>query len=152
MATKNKPELHQPALQLIADVLAAHKAGQGELSLLALALTFSSSLSDDDKAKLEQRGAVKLERVNDAGGKFSNQGPKIEREEGSVKVTIPDTLKGTYTASATECKLSFNSGNTISGKKSGLQAKLKSVKVDQTIIFADTDAPFDLGDTRIKHG
>ncbi|MCC2668113.1 MAG: hypothetical protein K0Q72_584 [Armatimonadetes bacterium] len=154
MPTKHKPELHQPALDLIQTVYTAHQAGAGALSLLELARTFSGSLSAADEEKLRQRGNLELAKTDAGGGTFRNEGAEVTRKDGEVTVSIPPLIQGNYTASPEACKLAFDGNHTILGKVKivivTVTAKLRSVSIDQREIFVDTDK--DQGDLRIIHG
>lgn len=129
-----KPELHQPILDTIARIQAAHQAGGGGFPLTDLVRLFAPSMNAEDTALVARRGDLVLTPGSGGQGSFTNTGEPVQTNRSGVTVTIPATVRGTYESTADTFRLAFDRDQTLSGRVLLFTVRLEQIRADQRVV------------------
>lgn len=127
---KSKPELHQPVMDIIASIYAAHTNGGGELSLENTVRLFAPDLTAEDAALLAVRGNIQIVPIDATSGTFINKGKEVKVSRSGITVTVPAQLSGNYASSADAFRLVFQPLYSIEGGMLFIKAKLEAIAAD----------------------
>jgi hypothetical protein len=126
-----RPDLHEPALQLIRRIGEEHATGAGQIGLLEIVQLFGATLKPDEEAKLRKRGDVLLRSETESGGRLENRGGEVKFSKSGVTVTVPSLVAGTYRSRPDGVHLAFDRESTIYGGVLFFRVKLEEIRVDE---------------------
>jgi len=126
-----RPDLHEPALQLIRRIVEEHAAGAGQIGLLEIVELFGATLKPDEEAKLRERGDLLLRPETEARGRFENRGREVKFTKSGITVTVPSLVSGTYRSRPDEVQLVFDRDSTIYGGVLFFRVRLEEIRVDE---------------------
>jgi hypothetical protein len=126
-----RPDLHEPALQLIRRIVEEHAAGVGQIGLLEIVELFGATLKPDEEAKLRKRGDLLLRPETESRGRFENRGGEVKFSKSGITVTVPSLVAGTYRSRPDGVHLAFDRDSTIYGGVLFFRVKLEEIRVDE---------------------
>src|SRR5437660_514897 len=112
------PEMRAVALELIARMQEGHARNEFRIPVVDFLRVFAPGASDEELAKVAERGDLKFTADSDGGGSFTlEEGERAVfdlRREG-LFMRVPARLGGRYEILADSFPVNFNSGEVISG-------------------------------------
>lgn len=112
-------------------ILAAHNAGGGKISLYEFAHSMKFKMKGETETMVKDRGDLVFKPTGEHSGEFTNEGPPLDIKCKIGHIEIPKLVSGTYTCEADRTVLRFSKNHTFVGKVAVIVAPLESITADE---------------------